>query len=777
MHILQIVHGFPPEAWAGTELVTLHLAQALQERGHRVTVLTRTEDRAADEFSMREEQYGDVAVWRVVNNHTRTTTFRLFYDNPFYDELFRRLLGRVRPDIVHFQHIAHFSASLIALAAAQGYPTVLSLHDFFFPCHRIHLIDAAEKLCAGPERGERCVPCLKGIASREDVDHRFVTMEQAMRAAQRIITPSSFLSEKMAGYFPTLRSKLCTLPLGITPVAIFPRSQPEGQRLRLLYSGLLFPPKGAHLLVDALTHLPADTVEVSLYGAVLPYWQPYVDQLRGQAAGLPVHFRGPYRHEHFPEILAAHDVLVMPMICEETFSLVVREALAAGLPVVAARRGALPAVIEDGVNGLLFEPEDATDLRRCLLRLLNEPGLLERLRSAKPQFKMMSAYAAEMEQIYTALADRYPEAMVRGHAEMLRSGDTEAFPSDSPQLPRHEVSPDRGRMPYRQGTQWPDGRVVSVLIPTKNGERYLDELLSAVASQQGDVRPLEIIAVDSGSRDRTLSILLRHQVRILQIPPEEFGHGSTRNLLASHARGEFLVFLTQDATPVNEHWLHHLIAPLRADAQVAGGYSRQLPRGNCHPMEWRRIVEEELHGQADSRIHSAREHAEDYERNPWLYRFFANTSSVLRRSVWEQIPFPDIAFAEDQAWADQVMHAGYKTAYAAESVVYHSHGYGPWVNFCRHFEHAVAMRQLFAHYSNRRFKECIPEAVAVAKRDLVFWRRQTSRSKVQVVSRWALPAVSWHVAANLGTWLGERADRLPPRVARWFSLQEQVKRR
>jgi rhamnosyltransferase len=291
------------------------------------------------------------------------------------------------------------------------------------------------------------------------------------------------------------------------------------------------------------------------------------------------------------------------------------------------------------------------------------------------------------------------------------------------------------------------------------------------------VRPLEVIAVDSGSRDRTLAILLRHHVRILQIPPEEFGHGKTRNLLAAQARGEFLVFLTQDATPTNDQWLQNLLAPLRADPLVAGVYSRQLPRATCHPMEWRRIVEEEWHGRLEPRIHSAVDNPEDYTQNSWLYRFFANTSSALRRAVWEQLPFPDIPFAEDQAWADQVMKAGYKTAYAADSVVYHSHSYGSWVNFCRHFEHAVAMQQLFAQFSHRRLKDSIPEALSVAKRDLVFWRRQTGQSKARILGRWGLPAVSWHIAANLGTWLGERAHRLPQKLAQVLSLQEQVKRR
>jgi glycosyltransferase involved in cell wall biosynthesis/LmbE family N-acetylglucosaminyl deacetylase len=379
----------------------------------------------------------------------------------------------------------------------------------------------------------------------------------------------------------------------------------------------------------------------------------------------------------------------------------------------------------------------------------------------------------------TALYRRYrdyhtPEVEVRVFGKLLNEVLTRRAAAEEQERLRQRVVELEDKLRHLEVQERPP--LVSVLIPTKNGERYLDELLSAIATQQGEVRPLEVIAVDSGSRDRTLAILLRHQVRILQISPEAFSHGTTRNLLASQARGEFLVFLTQDASPVNDQWLQNLIAPVRADARVAGGYSRQLPRANCHPMEWRRIVEEEFHGQVDSRVHSAIDNREDYERNPWRYRFFANTSAVLRRSVWEQIPFPEIAFAEDQAWADQVMKAGYKTTYAADSVVYHSHSYGPWVNFCRHFEHAVAMQHLFAHFSHRRLKDCIPEALSVAKRDLIFWRRQTNQSKVRVLGRWALPAISWHVAANLGTWLGERASRLPEPVVRSLSLQEQVKK-
>ncbi|MBI3801787.1 MAG: glycosyltransferase family 2 protein [Deltaproteobacteria bacterium] len=316
---------------------------------------------------------------------------------------------------------------------------------------------------------------------------------------------------------------------------------------------------------------------------------------------------------------------------------------------------------------------------------------------------------------------------------------------------------------------------VSILLPTKNGERYLSEVLQQLSTQQGNFQLCEIIAIDSGSRDRTVEILQRHQVRLWRIQPHEFGHGKTRNFAAAQARGEFLVFLSQDATPADEHWLENLLAPLREDPLVAGAFSRHRPRPNCHPMEWHRIVAYELHSQSEEQVYSAVGNP-DYEQNPARYRIFANSSSVIRRAVWEQIPFPEVEFAEDQAWAELVLKAGYKTAYAAKSVICHSHGYGPWVNFCRHFEHARAMRELFAQPRSLAWRNCFSWAVQGARADLAFWYHQNGQSKAAVLRRWALPAVSWHLAANLGLWLGERTDALPPRLSSRLSLQERRKR-
>lgn len=314
---------------------------------------------------------------------------------------------------------------------------------------------------------------------------------------------------------------------------------------------------------------------------------------------------------------------------------------------------------------------------------------------------------------------------------------------------------------------------VSVLLVTKNGERYLAEVLDRIGQQRGRFQLDEIIAVDSGSRDRTLAILESHAVRVMRIPPQEFGHGKTRNLAASHARGDYLVFLTQDATPANADWLEALLAPLRADPSTAGAYSRHLPRPDCHPMEWRRIVEDELSGRAESYLNSSG--APDYADNPAFFCFFSNVSSVLRRSVWQQFPFPEVEFAEDQLWAKRVLEAGYQTAYRADSRVYHSHGYGAWPNFRRHFDHARALSDIDAA-SRLSLRHTLSAAWSAARRDLSFWRWLKKQGRLRVGLRWGGLALAWHLAALWGIWLGERKHVLAPSLVRRISLQESIKR-
>jgi glycogen(starch) synthase len=94
---------------------------------------------------------------------------------------------------------------------------------------------------------------------------------------------------------------------------------------------------------------------------------------------------------------------VLPSIWPETFSIVLREALSAGLPVVASRIGAIPELIRDGENGLLVSPGSVDELAAALERLAREPGLRQCLVSVPTPIRSVADYAGELEQIYLAL--------------------------------------------------------------------------------------------------------------------------------------------------------------------------------------------------------------------------------------------------------------------------------------------------------------------------------------------------------------------------------------
>lgn len=235
----------------------------------------------------------------------------------------------------------------------------------------------------------------------------------------------------------------------------------------------------------------------------------------------------------------------------------------------------------------------------------------------------------------------------------------------------------------------------SIVIPTKNGGALLERVLKSIFQQKTEYE-YEVICVDSGSSDETIHIIKKYPCKLYEIPKEEFGHGKTRNYGASKGTGEFIVFITQDALPATDTWLQAFIDGMKTDDNIAGGFGIHYPYPDCNLID-KIMLQNHFRNFGEQLTVFQIEDWDRYEKDEG-YRgflsFFSDNNSCLRRSVWEQIPYDDVNFAEDQIWAKAVLEKGYKKVYVPDAPVYHSHNFPVRTYLGRCFDEFKALYQL-----------------------------------------------------------------------------------
>lgn len=304
-----------------------------------------------------------------------------------------------------------------------------------------------------------------------------------------------------------------------------------------------------------------------------------------------------------------------------------------------------------------------------------------------------------------------------------------------------------------------DKVTVTVAIPTKNAGQLFASVLEQVLAQQTPWR-FEVLVVDSGSTDETLAIVQCYpEVRLIQIAPSEFGHGKTRNFAMSQAKGDYVAMITQDALPSSSDWLVALLAPMKQDARIAGVFGRHLAYPDAVEFTRYELVEH-FAGFINYPVIELNDWAryECDEGYRQLLFFFSDNNAMLRRSVWEKIPYPEVDFAEDQAWARLIIEAGYRKAYAHDAAVFHSHDYGLFERLQRCFDESYALRRLFNYQGARGLKHAIRSWVALTLRD---WRL-TRRLKLWKLHPGQVLRMPFDNAMRiLGAYLGSHGEKLP----------------
>ena len=449
MRILFITHFFPPARNAGTENYTLGLAKAFSKRGHEVQVLCAEDWERGESYwnGVSNDSYEGISVHRIHLNWSKASNpNKVLYDSLRVEEWLDQFLGEQKLDLVHVTSTMTLGIGVLRSVKRAGIALILTLMDFWFICPSVQLLRSDGNLCDGDTSAWQCLSCLLANSNWYQSFRQFPVPEAIQSKSFEMLSQVNFIAKQrgLRGMLLNMAERKMVLTAALSlPDRILTHSkivqQLFGQnvavRIDLLRNGQAlpwpgqFPPKasssilrfgyigqiekikGVHILVEAFQQASVkQQARLDIWGD-LTRNPSYVMELRARSDhNESINFLGRFDRMQLASVLAEIDVLVVPSIWYENAPLVIQEAFAAGVPVIASNLGGMAEAVAHEVNGLLFERGDSNDLARQIKRIADEPGLLPQLKAGIPAIKPIDEEAEQLEQIYFELTSRINDA-------------------------------------------------------------------------------------------------------------------------------------------------------------------------------------------------------------------------------------------------------------------------------------------------------------------------------------------------------------------------------
>jgi glycosyltransferase involved in cell wall biosynthesis len=403
MRILYVIHDFFPHYYGGAERYVLNLGHQMQRAGHEVRVLTYGLDEPDESFPStrgpllyRSYTYRGVEVMSV--RHRRVPPdINFIVDDAEVLAGVGEVLADYAPDVVHFAHGLRLSSAAPA-AAERGVPVVITLTDFWLACPRGRMFKVDFSPCSSPEEGRKCVrECHAPGAAVE----RYIQARRVFAEADALIAPSRFVVGVFARFGWTSPIIHVSHGVDFRFVKPLPRRPRGDGGVRFGYIGVLKKFKGIDLLLRSFAAVPGDHLELHLHGTVAgdELFRPELEAL--VAADPRVRMLGRYEHEHLPEVMADIDVMLVPSTTLDSYGLVLVEALAYGVPVIASDMvGAAHEHLREGENGFVFPVEQPDRLRELIARVAANPAIVDRLRAGITSPPRIEEEAAMVDAVY-----------------------------------------------------------------------------------------------------------------------------------------------------------------------------------------------------------------------------------------------------------------------------------------------------------------------------------------------------------------------------------------
>ena len=366
MNILLVNTLYAPYNIGGAERSVQLLAEGLSGLGHRVIVACTSPEEEMERRTVRgipvcgiplrnlywpfdgEKQSFLKPFWHALDSY-----------NPWMRAELGRLIDAEAPDLIHTHNLGGFTVAVWEAASSRGIPLVHTTRDYSLLCPR-------NMFRNGENCTSQCWTCRPFAFPRRRLS----------RHVDAFVGISQFILDRHRefDYFPNARFRSVVYNPYPVPndVSSF-QSQSENGGMKFGFLGRLSPRKGVERVLQTITKMKSH-VEMYVGGVGREEYEEY---LHSTYAEPDIHFLGFVDPSDF---FARIDVLIVPSVWHEPFGRVVIEAYAHGTPVIAACRGGLPEIVDEGETGLVFEPEKSGSLRSCVVHFLNNPQEISQMR-------------------------------------------------------------------------------------------------------------------------------------------------------------------------------------------------------------------------------------------------------------------------------------------------------------------------------------------------------------------------------------------------------------
>lgn len=394
MHILKIIHGYPPQYNAGSEVYSQSICIELSKY-HKISVFTREENLYAPCFSIREEKINENLTLYLVNHPQGKDGYR----HQQMDDIFTSLLKKLQPNIAHIGHLNHLSTGLVDVLNLFKIPIVYTLHDFWLMCPRGQFLTRSIgnpkgnfQLCTHQNDRKCATDCYKvyfsGIKENEASDieqweswvhHRMKEVKRIVSKIDLFIAPSKYLENRFVQDFCIPKEKIIYLDYGFPTQYLLPTQKiSANEPYTFGYIGTHIPAKGVNLLIEAFKRLEQPAI-LKIFGRENGQSTKAL-RVMASSSKNKIEFLGEYINQNLVnDVFSKVDCIVVPSIWGENSPLVIHEAQACKIPVITADFGGMKEYVAHKVNGLLFKHREVESLAEQLNFAVSNPEKMKNL--------------------------------------------------------------------------------------------------------------------------------------------------------------------------------------------------------------------------------------------------------------------------------------------------------------------------------------------------------------------------------------------------------------